>query len=83
MTIDVLGNIYEIYKMSDPPRRTLYNQSFFEKIMVDEKRITEIKWRAPFSSLYRDKRASGLPPYGADERTRTADLLVGNETFYH
>ncbi len=66
-TIDVLGNIYEIYKMSDPPRRTLYNQSFFEKIMVDQKRITEIKWRAPFSSLYRDKRDSGLPPYGAGE----------------
>lgn len=44
--------------------------------MVDEKRITEIKWRAPSSSLYRDKRDSGLPPMELlYEKTRTSFLL--------
>ncbi len=70
-TIVVLGDIYELYRTSDPPRRTLYNQSFFEKIVVDEKRIIEIKWRTPFRSLYQPKDGSGLPPYGAGEGNRT------------
>ena len=66
-TIDVLDDIYELYRTSDPPKRTLYNQSFFEKVIVDEKRIIEIKWRTPFRSLYQPKDGSGLPPYGAGE----------------
>ena len=37
--------------------------------IVDEKRITEIKWRTPFRALYQPKDGSGLPPYGAGYRT--------------
>lgn len=66
-TLDVLGDIHELYKKADPPRRTLYNQSFFEKVIVDEKRIVEIKWRTPFRALYQPKDDSGLPPYGAGD----------------
>ncbi|KKQ67112.1 MAG: hypothetical protein US86_C0001G0039 [Candidatus Daviesbacteria bacterium GW2011_GWA2_38_24] len=35
--------------------------------IVDEKRITEIKWRTPFRALYQPKDGSGLPPYGAGD----------------
>jgi site-specific DNA recombinase len=82
-TIDVLGNIHEIYKMSDPPRRTLYNRSFFEKVIVDQKRITEIKWRTPFKALYRDKHDSGLPPYGAPGGNRTPITSSEATCFIH
>lgn len=76
-TIDVLGNIYELYKNSDPPRRVLYNQSFFEKVIVDGGKIVEIKWRKPFRAIYRDKGGSGLPPFGAGYESRTRLSTLG------
>lgn len=43
--------------------------------IVDEKRITEIKWRTPFRALYQPKDGSGLPPYGAGDASYSELLM--------
>ena len=42
-TIDVLGDLYKIYKNSDTPTRHMYHKAFFEAIVVDEKKIIGLK----------------------------------------
>jgi len=63
-TIDVLGDLYKLYKNSDTPTRHMYHKAFFEAIVVDEKKIIGLKWKVPFSTLYQPNSQSVLQPFG-------------------
>ena len=70
-TIDVLGNLYLLYKKSDTPTRNMYHRAFFDAIVVYEKRITALKWNEPFSSLYQPNPQSVLQLSGDPAGIRT------------
>lgn len=81
-TIDVLGDLYLLYKNSDTPTRFMYHRAFFEGIVIDNKQITDLKWKVPFSSLYQSNPQSVLQLSGELERIRTSDILNVNEALY-
>ena len=63
-TIDVLGDLYQLYKNSDTPTRHMYHRAFFDAIVVDQKKIVDLKWKVPFSALYQSNSRSVLQPFG-------------------
>ncbi|MBI2590446.1 MAG: hypothetical protein HYW33_00990 [Candidatus Blackburnbacteria bacterium] len=63
-TVDVLGDLYRLYKVSDAATRLMYHKAFFEAIVVDEKKIIGLKWKVPFSALYQPNSQSVLHPFG-------------------
>ena len=63
-TIDVLGDLYQLYKNSDTPTRHMYHRAFFDAIVVDQKKIVDLKWKVPFSALYQPNPQSVLQPFG-------------------
>ncbi len=81
-TIDVLGNLYVLYRNSDTPTRHMYHKAFFETIVVDKKKIVDLKWKVPFSALYQSNSRSVLQPLGGPERNRTSYIVIANDTFY-
>lgn len=78
-TIDVLGDLYKLYKSSDTPTRHMYHKAFFEAIVVDEKKIIGLKWKAPFSALYQPNSRSVLQPFGEPPGSRTRNLFLKRE----
>lgn len=60
-------------KNSDTPTRHMYHKAFFEAIVVDEKKITALKWEVPFSLLYQPNYQSVLQPLGEPSGDRTHD----------
>ena len=82
-TIDVLGDLYKLYKSSDTPTRHMYHKAFFEAIVVDEKKIIGLKWKVPFSTLYQPNSRSVLQPFGEPAGIRTQDQELKRLLLYH
>ncbi len=82
-TIDVLGDLYKLYKNSDTPTRHMYHKAFFEAIVVDEKKIIGLKWKVPFSALYQSNSRSVLQPFGEPGGIRTHDQELKRLLLYH
>ena len=80
-TIDVLGDLYKLYKNSDTPTRHMYHKAFFEAIVVDEKKIIGLKWKVPFSTLYQPNSQSVLQPFG-EPGDRRMEQFVGESEKY-
>lgn len=75
-TVEVLGNLYKLYKVSDTPTRLMYHKAFFETLVVDDRKIVDIKWKVPFSSLYQSNPQSVLALSGEPPRVRTENLIL-------
>ena len=81
-TIDVLGDLYQLYKNSDTPTRHMYHRAFFDAIVVDQKKIVDLKWKVPFSALYQSNSRSVLQPFGDPRRIRTEDQEIKSLLLY-
>ena len=81
-TVEVLGNLYKLYKVSDTPTRLMYHKAFFETLVVDQKKIVDIKWKVPFSSLYQSNPQSVLALSGEPAGDRTQDQEIKSLLLY-
>ncbi|MBI1982244.1 MAG: hypothetical protein HYS68_01535 [Candidatus Levybacteria bacterium] len=51
-TVEVLGNLYKLYKVSDAATRLMYHKAFFKDLVINDKQIVDKKWNDPFGLLY-------------------------------
>jgi site-specific DNA recombinase len=81
-TVEVLGNLYKLYKVSDAATRLMYHKAFFKDLVVNDKQIVDIKWNDPFGSLYQSNPQSVLQTSGEPGEIRTLDPLLKRQLLY-
>ena len=81
------NNCYKGFLKASPDLRKLLAQAFFKEIIIKDKKIVQARLNEPLGYLCKNKLKLNplfkLELVGGPCRTRTGDLLIANEAFYH